>query len=249
MRWFKTHGIRWTACDAALSVTISLVGCESSNENGGSGGTSSSSSGTGGIDCSQFSMGPPMGAGGGGMMGLPDFSCISNNCGTPCKDLVDALPMGGPSGGTGGMGGGSSIPGSDVYQSRSCNVCHGDFGQGVSGPNISTSMTAGIGAWTKPQIVEAIRNGIDKDGAALCASMPRWTEAQLNAADLDAIVGFLQALPSIDLPNPGTLCNGNGGSSSGGMMGGPPPISTECQACLDQSCPEIAAIFKCFAGN
>ncbi|MFS8066408.1 MAG: c-type cytochrome, partial [Byssovorax sp.] len=176
-----------------------------------------------------------------------DFSCITDNCATECKDL----PFAGPGATGSGVGGGvPDLPGGDIYAARSCNGCHGDQGQGNQGPNITSSKTAGIGAWTTQELEAAIRDGKLKDGTDLCSSMPRWTVKQLSDADLASIIGFMQALPAIDVPSPGSLCAG-GGTGGSAASGGPPmlDISKECFTCLDANCKDIANVLHCVTGQ
>jgi cytochrome c553 len=202
--------------------------------------------GGGALDCGSLMGGGPPGGGDPSQL----FQCVQTSCASPCADLLNGLPMGGPPTGAGGAGGAPISPGAALYQQRSCSSCHGAVGQGANGPNITPSLTAGIGAWTEAQIASAIRDGVAPDGAPLCASMPRSDATQIGDADLGELVAFLRALAPIDVPNTGSLCGDGaaGGSGPGGGMG-PPPISDECFACLDPQCPEIATLLRCFAGG
>ncbi len=244
----------------AVAVAAFLAACGGSTDTttgttsaatGAGGGATGSGAGAGGRDCSGFGMM----AGVGGMTmgssmgpGAPDFSCITANCATECKDLP---MMGtGPGPGAGGSGGAPTLPGGDIYAAKSCNGCHGDLGAGNQGPNVTPSTIGGIGGWTTQELTAAIRDGKKKDGTNLCASMPRWTATQLSDADLASIVGFMQALPPVDMPNPGTLCGGGGNGASAGSGGVPMiTISKECFTCLDAKCAEIANVLHCFTGQ
>ncbi len=83
-----------------------------------------------------------------------------------------------------------------VFRGNACGACHGNVGQGsASGPNISGSETAGIGAWTQAQFNTALRSGTGvktlADGGpnVFCSSMaryPRLSDTQLR--DLFAYV-------------------------------------------------------------
>ena len=103
---------------------------------------------------------------------------------------VDAGPMGNVSAGM------------TLY--RSCNGCHGNAGEGnATGPNITGSTTAGIGAWTQAELTKAVKQAIGRDNMAFCATMtpyPTLTDVQL--ADLFA---FLKAQKN-DTVQRGTAC-------------------------------------------
>lgn len=83
---------------------------------------------------------------------------------------------------------GKVADGMTLYVARSCNGCHGASGEGNStGPNITGSTTAGIGAWTIGEFTKAVRQAIGKDGTMLCSSMtPYPTLTDQQVADLFA---------------------------------------------------------------
>jgi cytochrome c2 len=87
---------------------------------------------------------------------------------------------------------GSVSAGMTLFAARSCNGCHGTLGEGNStGPNISGSTTAGIGAWTQAEFSKAVKQAIGRDNMMFCPTMtpyPTLTDQQL--ADLFA---FLKA--------------------------------------------------------
>jgi len=72
---------------------------------------------------------------------------------------------------------------SDLSPPRRCTTCH-DVTYRGSGffPNITPDVATGIGSWDEDDIKVAIRDGKDKDGNTLCATMERYsfTEAQLS---------------------------------------------------------------------
>jgi hypothetical protein len=76
---------------------------------------------------------------------------------------------------------------------KRCTTCHDTTYQG-SGffPNITPDVTNGIGSWTEEEIKVAIRDGKDKDGVTLCATMERYPFTDEQLSDL-AI--FLKHLP------------------------------------------------------
>ncbi len=64
--------------------------------------------------------------------------------------------------------------------------------------NITSSRTAGIGAWTDAEIKRAITQGISRDGHALKGPMGFASYAKMTNADLDAVVAWLRTLPPKD---------------------------------------------------
>jgi mono/diheme cytochrome c family protein len=99
---------------------------------------------------------------------------------------------------------------------RHCQSCHGGdlrgsasgLGQpngGVAYPsNLTPDPSTGLGCWTDDQIAHAILDGVDKDGATLCAPMPNFADAGLDRASTLAIVAYLRSLPPIAHPIPPT---------------------------------------------
>ena len=70
---------------------------------------------------------------------------------------------------------GDATKGATVY-STNCVSCHSADAAGKEGPNITMSMTAGIGSWTYQQFHDAVRLGKDKDGTQLCPFMTPFPE-------------------------------------------------------------------------
>jgi hypothetical protein len=65
-------------------------------------------------------------------------------------------------------------------------------------PNLTPDPTNGLGCWTDEQIVDAILDGVDKQGMPLCAPMPQFGhlgEAGLDLAQAQDIVEYLRTLP------------------------------------------------------
>ena len=87
---------------------------------------------------------------------------------------------------------GSVSAGMTLFAARSCNGCHGTLGEGNStGPNISGSTTAGIGAWTQAEFSKAVKQAISRTGRMYCGTMtPYPTLTDQQVADLFA---FLKA--------------------------------------------------------
>ena len=63
--------------------------------------------------------------------------------------------------------------------------------------NITSDQATGIGNWTDPQIIAALSQGVDKDGARLSTIMP-WPYFQtMRPEDLNALVAWLRTLPPV----------------------------------------------------
>ena len=74
---------------------------------------------------------------------------------------------------------------------------HGPWGKSVS-RNITSSKTAGIGAWTDAEIKTAITQGKRKDGSPLKPPMDFQAYAKMTDADLDAVIAYLRTVPAKD---------------------------------------------------
>jgi len=103
--------------------------------------------------------------------------------------------------------------GQSIVMSHRCTTCHGGTLSGnydgvmsptLEGgraypPNLTSDPATGLGCWTNEQIENAILNGIDNEGTALCPPMPRWAYltdgGALDAAQAQAVVAFLRSLP------------------------------------------------------
>jgi hypothetical protein len=68
---------------------------------------------------------------------------------------------------------------------RRCTSCHDVTYQG-SGfyPNITPDVDTGIGSWDEEDIKTAIRDGKNKDGKTLCATMERYPFSDAQLSDL-----------------------------------------------------------------
>jgi hypothetical protein len=82
-----------------------------------------------------------------------------------------------------------------LSNARKCTTCHDVSYQG-SGffPNITPDVTNGIGSWSDEDIKVAIRDGKDKDGVTLCATMERYAFTDEQLSDL---VIYLKHLPPV----------------------------------------------------
>jgi mono/diheme cytochrome c family protein len=87
-------------------------------------------------------------------------------------------------------------------------------GSTVYGPNLTPDKDTGLGGWTDAQILGAIKNGTDDEGASLCPQMPRF--ADLTAADGKAVVAYLRSLTAVTLEIPGSECGQDGTTTSQG---------------------------------
>jgi hypothetical protein len=127
-----------------------------------------------------------------------------------------------------------------VWQVYRCQSCHqnptqtvgeggtgivlsgNDAGLGDSGliwpPNLTNDPATGLGCWTDPQIQNAILNGQDPEGGALCPPMPVWGHAlmtsdggvragtPMDAGTAQEIIDFLRSLPPVVNHLPDTTC-------------------------------------------
>ena len=71
----------------------------------------------------------------------------------------------------------------------------GPWGMSVS-PNITSSKTKGIGAWTDAEIKRAITTGVDKDGKHLKPPMGFHYYAHMTDGDLNDVIAWLRTLPA-----------------------------------------------------
>jgi len=105
-------------------------------------------------------------------------------------------------------GGASGAPdatkGAAVYSSN-CVSCHNTDAAGKEGPNITMSVTAGIGSWTFEQFTAAVRTGKDKDGKTqLCPLMTMFPE--INDASMKDLYAYIKSKPISDVVNKGSYC-------------------------------------------
>jgi cytochrome c553 len=110
--------------------------------------------------------------------------------------------------GAGGMSGGAGpagdpVAGKTVY--ANCSLCHGTDAVGGLGPNISGSLTAGIGAWTEAEFTRSVREAKDRTGQPLCVLMTPYTAAMMSDVQLKDLHAYLLSVKS-ETPNRGTGC-------------------------------------------
>lgn len=68
-------------------------------------------------------------------------------------------------------------------------------------PNITPDRTTGIGGWTTPQFIKAMRQGISPSGHYYYPAFPYPYFNQLTTQDLKDIKAYLDAIPPIQQPN------------------------------------------------
>ncbi len=69
-------------------------------------------------------------------------------------------------------------------------------------PNISSSPTTGIGAWTLAEFGDAMTRGVGRDGEHLYPSFPYGSYARMAPKDINDLFGFLKTLPASDVVAP-----------------------------------------------
>jgi len=105
--------------------------------------------------------------------------------------------------------------GEHLVQQLGCASCHsggaGPFaGQGLPRPgssaygtNLTPDEATGLGTWSEDEIVRALRDGVDREGAPLCPTMPRFA---LVDGDAHAVVAYLRTLPARENEVPESVC-------------------------------------------
>ena len=122
----------------------------------------------------------------------------------------DGKPDPNPAAGAAGEGGGEGpdpdpdpdprpseayLRGEALAELNQCVTCHqANYAGFTVFPNITPDVETGIGSWTDEQIVAALRDGKDADGASLCSTMQRYSFTDAQAAD---VVAFLRGLPAV----------------------------------------------------
>ena len=76
-------------------------------------------------------------------------------------------------------------------------------------PNLTSDADTGLGNWSTPEIVRAIREGIDKHGVQQVSVMPWAGYAYLEDEDAVSIANYLQSLPPIKHRVPKKVNPGN----------------------------------------
>jgi mono/diheme cytochrome c family protein len=95
-----------------------------------------------------------------------------------------------------------------LFTSASCVLCHladGAGGLKLSGlpgtlftSNISSHPTAGVGAWSDPEIARAVRSGVSRNGRPLYWQAMPWDHfSNFDEEDVMALIAFLRLLPPV----------------------------------------------------
>ncbi|MCI0574531.1 MAG: cytochrome c [Myxococcaceae bacterium] len=63
--------------------------------------------------------------------------------------------------------------------------------------NITPHAEFGVGRWTDGEILRALREGVDRDGNALMATMPFMRFAHMSDEDAMAVVAYVRTLPAV----------------------------------------------------
>jgi len=107
--------------------------------------------------------------------------------------------------GASNAGTGDATKGKAVYTGAgACQTCHGDDGKGSQGPNITPSMTAGIGSWTYQQFHDAIRTGKAPNGTQLCTLMTVFAEKDISESSMQDLWAYVKSFPVSDVVQKGS---------------------------------------------
>ena len=103
--------------------------------------------------------------------------------------------------------------GATVWKDQICASCHGEDAKGLHGPNITMSISAGIGSWTYQQVSDAVHLGKNKDGTDLCLLMTRFPVTDttcptctISEAEMQDLYAYLKTKPVSDVMNQGDYC-------------------------------------------
>ncbi len=103
-----------------------------------------------------------------------------------------------------------------VARENGCGECHGPALSGIDtalprtssyAPNLTPDLDTGLGSWTTQQIADAVKLGVDDEGAQLCGTMPRFDA--LTDEEATAIATYLQSLTPSAHQVPTTICEPN----------------------------------------
>ena len=78
---------------------------------------------------------------------------------------------------------------------------HSDFGT-FHPPNISSSPSAGIGAWTLAEFGDAMTRGVGRNGEHLYPSFPYTSYSRMTPKDINDLYGFMLSLPASEAVAP-----------------------------------------------
>jgi mono/diheme cytochrome c family protein len=95
--------------------------------------------------------------------------------------------------------------GAYLAQVGGCTSCHapdlsGGKEIGPPGSPLSSNLTpAGIGGWTQPDFVKAMREGVRPDGSAIAETMPWRYSGLMSDEELEALWLFIQTMPAREM--------------------------------------------------
>ncbi|TNF58805.1 MAG: c-type cytochrome [Rhodobacteraceae bacterium] len=115
---------------------------------------------------------------------------------------------------------GRTDQGERVFLAAGCGSCHmapdatgaarlvlaggqrfpSDFGTFVA-PNISPHPEAGIGAWSDPEIANAVLRGVSPEGAHYFPAFPYTAYQRMEMQDMADLIAYLRTLPESDAPS------------------------------------------------
>jgi hypothetical protein len=130
--------------------------------------------------------------------GTSDPGTTGGTAGAPTGGAGAPSTAGAPAGGAPAVMPGNAANGATLYASAAigCNACHGENAEGSLGPNITGSMTAGIGSWTEAQFYQVVRNGVARSGMKVCIEMLPFTAAMLSDQGVADIFAFVTSKTS-----------------------------------------------------
>src|SRR5471032_2254446 len=124
--------------------------------------------------------------------------------------------------------------GKTMFIAADCAICHTSVNQkdptllGGGGslssafgtfymPNISSDATDGIGSWTTPQMIRAMRDGVSPEGQSEYPVLPYTSYQRMTANDIRDLLAYMKTLPAVagkvrdhDLKFPFTMRRGVG---------------------------------------
>ena len=91
----------------------------------------------------------------------------------------------------------TKLEGKTIFQ-ENCVSCHGDKGQGGSGPKLAGDASK----WSRKLFQRAVLSGVDDNGKALKSPMPHWKEVGFHnaqgkppsLAEINAIQDYLRKI-------------------------------------------------------
>jgi mono/diheme cytochrome c family protein len=95
--------------------------------------------------------------------------------------------------------------GKALVQARVCTTCHGTDlsgsavaypGTAVYASNLTPDTDTGLGAWSDAQLLAAVLDGVDDDGAQLCSVMPTYRAMGMSEEQAQKVVAYLRSLPA-----------------------------------------------------